>query len=116
MSVLYHVLTCDTYVQAKMKKSMGGVQNDDLTSISKRIKLKEEIFSAVNKNKPDGSSFKRMDYSAFRTPSGPTLSLINVNILLNYIETAGQYYCAACNVSLNSESQFGQHQVHYILS
>ena len=66
-----------------MKKSMGGVQNDDLTSISKRIKLKEEIFSAVNKNKPEGSSFKRMDYSAFRTPSGPTLSLINVNILLN---------------------------------
>ena len=73
-----------TYVQAKMKKGMGGVQNDDLTSISKRIKLKEEIFSAVNKNKPEGSFFKRMDYSGFRTPSGPTLSLINVNILLNF--------------------------------
>ena len=25
--------------------------------------------------------------------------------------SVGQYYCAACNVSLNSESQFGQHQV-----
>ena len=25
--------------------------------------------------------------------------------------SAGQYYCAACNLSLNSESQFGQHQV-----
>ena len=23
----------------------------------------------------------------------------------------GQYYCGPCNVSLNSESQFGQHQV-----
>ena len=68
---------------------MGGLQNDDLASISKRVKLKEDILTAA---KPQGNLSKRTDYSAFRTPSG-------------------QYYCAACNLSLNSDSQFGQHQV-----
>ena len=76
-----------------MKKSMGGLQNDDLASISKRVKLKEDILTAAaSKTKPQGNLSKRTDYSAFRTPSG-------------------QYYCAACNLSLNSDSQFGQHQV-----
>jgi len=77
--------------KAKMKKSMGGLLNNDLPSISKRVKLKEDILAAATKNKPQQTFLKRTDYSAFRTPSG-------------------QYYCAACNVSLNSESQFGQHQ------
>ena len=71
---------------------MGGLQNDDLASISRRLKLKEDILTAVSKVKPQGNLSKRTDYSAFRTPSG-------------------QYYCAACNLSLNSDSQFGQHQV-----
>lgn len=53
-----------------MKKRMGGVQNDDLTSISKRVKLKEDLMSAVNQHKVEGSSTLRTDYSAFRTPSG----------------------------------------------
>ena len=71
---------------------MGGLQNDDLASISKRVKLKEDILTAAaSKTKPQGNLSKRTDYSAFRTPSG-------------------QYYCAACNLSLNSDSQFGQHQ------
>ena len=75
-----------------MKKSMGGLQNDDLASISKRVKLKEDILTAAaSKTKAQGNLSKRTDYSAFRTPSG-------------------QYYCAACNLSLNSDSQFGQHQ------
>ena len=56
--------------QAKMKKSMGGLQNNDLTSISKRVKLKEDILAAVTKNKPQQTFLKRTDYSAFRTPSG----------------------------------------------
>ena len=71
---------------------MGGLQNDDLSSISRRVKLKEDILTAVSKTKPQGNLSKRTDYSAFRTPSG-------------------QYYCPACNLSLNSDSQFGQHQV-----
>ena len=75
-----------------MKKSMGGLENDDLASISKRVKLKEDILTATSRIKPQGNLGKRTDYSAFRTPSG-------------------QYYCAACNLSLNSDSQFGQHQV-----
>lgn len=75
-----------------MKKSMGGVENDDLASISRRVKLKEDILAAASKAKPQGNPSKRTDYSAFRTPSG-------------------QFYCAACNLSLNSDSQFSQHQV-----
>lgn len=78
---------------SKMKKSMGGVSNDDLDTISKRIKLKGNILAAVSKPKPIfNSGKKRTDYSVFRTPSG-------------------QYYCAACNISLNSENQFAQHQM-----
>ena len=75
-----------------MKKSMGGVENDDLASISRRVKLKEDILAAASKSKAQGNPSKRTDYSAFRTPSG-------------------QFYCAACNLSLNSDSQFSQHQV-----
>ena len=71
---------------------MGGVENDDLASISRRVKLKEDILAAASKAKPQGNPSKRTDYSAFRTPSG-------------------QFYCAACNLSLNSDSQFSQHQV-----
>ena len=75
---------------------MGGLENDDLASISRRVKLKEDILTAANKTKPLGNLVKRTDYSAFRTPSG-------------------QYYCAACNLSLNSDSQFGQHQMKGVL-
>ena len=95
-----------------MKRSMGGLPNDDLTSISKRVKLKEDIFAAVNKSKTLGSFPKRTDYSVFRTPSGFKNKFnISITITLTMYCTVGQYYCAACNVSLNSESQFGQHQV-----
>jgi len=79
--------------RSKMKRSMGGVLNNDLDTIQKRVQLKDSILSAVSKNKSQASGGKRKpDYSVHRTPSG-------------------QYYCAACNVSLNSESQFSQHQV-----
>jgi len=79
--------------KSKMKRSMGGLQNDDLPSIQKRVELKDNILSAVSKSKSPGNVVKRKpDYSVFRTPSG-------------------QYYCAVCNIALNSESQFGQHQV-----
>jgi len=80
--------------KSKMKRSMGGVSNTDLETIQKRVQLKDSILSAVSKNKsPPVNIVKRKpDYSVHRTPSG-------------------QFYCAACNISLNSESQFGQHQV-----
>jgi len=79
--------------KSKMKRSMGGVQNSDLETIQKRVQLKDSILSAVSKSKSVSSISKRTpDYSVHRTPSG-------------------QYYCAACNISLNSESQFSQHQV-----
>eukprot|EP00092_Neocalanus_flemingeri_P036611 GFUD01039864.1.p1 GENE.GFUD01039864.1~~GFUD01039864.1.p1 ORF type:complete len:412 (-),score=121.55 GFUD01039864.1:60-1295(-) len=79
--------------KSKMKRSMGGVVNNDLETIQKRVQLKDNILSAVSKNKSPGNLVKRKpDYSVYRTPSG-------------------QYYCAACNLSLNSESQFSQHQV-----
>jgi len=79
--------------KSKMKRSMGGVLYNDLDTIQKRVQLKDNILSAVSKNKSPANIVKRKpDYSVHRTPSG-------------------QYYCAACNISLNSESQFGQHQV-----
>jgi len=79
--------------KSKMKRSMGGVLNNDLETIQKRVQLKDNILSAVSKNRSPGNLVKRKpDYSVYRTPSG-------------------QYYCAACNISLNSESQFSQHQV-----
>lgn len=77
--------------KAKMKRSMGGVANDDMETIRKRIELKDNILSAANNSIGGGSGFKKRDYSIYRTPSG-------------------QYYCGPCNVALNSESQFGQHQ------
>jgi len=77
--------------KAKMKRSMGGVANDDLETIRKRIELKDNILSAANNSSGGGSGFKKRDFSIYRTPSG-------------------QYYCGPCNVALNSESQFGQHQ------
>lgn len=80
--------------RAKMKRSMGGVENDDLETIQKRVQLKDSILSKASKRgKPsDRHRKKPVDLSVFRTPSG-------------------QYYCAACNLSLNTEAQFGQHQV-----
>ena len=55
--------------KTKMKKSMGGLENNDLDAISKRVKLKGDILAAVSKPKPI-SFKKKVDYSVFRTPSG----------------------------------------------
>jgi len=77
--------------KAKMKRSMGGVANDDMETIRKRTELKDNILSAANNSSGGGGGYKKRDYSIYRTPSG-------------------QYYCGPCNVALNSESQFGQHQ------
>ena len=55
-----------------MKKNMGGLANDDLNAISKRVKLKGDILATMTKNKsnPPQNITKRKDYSAYRTPSG----------------------------------------------
>jgi len=80
--------------KSRMKRSMGGVANDDLQAIQKRVQLKDSIFKLSNKvvSIPSHTRRKGPDLSVYRTPSG-------------------QYYCAACNISLNSEPQFAQHQV-----
>jgi len=97
--------------KAKMKRSMGGVDNGDLAEIEKRVNLKESILAVVTKKatpvpvgktKPKAKSIfpsaappapqQNDEFSQFRTPSG-------------------QFYCAPCNLSLNSTSQFQQHQV-----
>ena len=57
----------------KMKKSMGGLVNNDLEAISKRVKLKEDVMAAMNINKPKtqiNHMTKKNDYSSYRTPSG----------------------------------------------
>ena len=62
--------------KAKMKKSMGGLDNNDLEAISKRVKLKEDILTAVSKPKPPVVSIQKRtgpDYSVFRTPSGNSI-------------------------------------------
>ena len=102
----------------KMKKSMGGLANNDLEAISKRVKLKEDLLSVMNLNKPrppETSFKKKNDYSAFRTPSGRIIMSHGYIIICKTLFYSGQYYCSPCNVSLNSESQFGQHQVKCIL-
>ena len=52
---------------------MGGLANDDLDAISKRVKLKGDILATITKNKPKPTPIqnpKKKDYSAYRTPSG----------------------------------------------
>ena len=55
--------------KSKMQRSMGGLQNDDLAAISKRMKLKQDIMAA-SKPKVQNKLQNRTDYSSFRTPSG----------------------------------------------
>lgn len=91
--------------RSKMKRGFEGVEPTDLETIKKRVRLKENILSKVSRkalmgrsdvrSRPFGGGGQRrrpQDLSAFRTPSG-------------------QYYCPACNLSVNSEPQFAQHQV-----
>ena len=71
--------------KAKMKKSMGGLDNNDLEAISKRVKLKEDILTAVSKPKPPVISIQKRtgpDYSVFRTPSGTSIDCIECAILM----------------------------------
>jgi len=103
--------------RGKMAKHMGGVENGDLEEIARRCRLKEGILAAVSTptssklpmktptvpSKPPTVSSKPStifpsqpsspseEFSQFRTPSG-------------------QYYCGPCNLSLNSLTQFQQHQ------
>ena len=78
-----------------MKKSMGGLANDDLDAISKRVKLKGDILATMTKNKPKPVQIsKKKDYSAFRTPSGilgkifliPTNPHLSRSILLRCLQ------------------------------
>ena len=55
--------------KSKMNRSMGGLTNDDLEAISKRVKLKQDIMAA-SKPKVQNKIQNRTDYTAFRTPSG----------------------------------------------
>lgn len=54
-----------------------------------------------------------IDYSIYRTPSGrdsfSNVRTITRQIAQQTVSFAGQYYCAPCNLSLNSESTFAQH-------
>ena len=97
---------------------MGGLANNDLEAISKRVKLKEDLMSVmnINKPKPQENLFKKKnDYSVFRTPSGkPSTQYEYEGKERSKKLFLGQYYCSPCNISLNSESQFGQHQVKFI--
>ena len=65
------------------------------------------------------------EFSQFRTPSGsfmpcpfnlePVLKKLNLYKDPNFTNISslvGQFYCAPCNLSLNSTSQFQQHQVY----
>ena len=70
--------------KSKMSRSMGGLQNDDLEAISKRVKLKQDIMAAA-KPKGQNKQQNRTDYSSFRTPSG--LSKNNKNQRLRNWET-----------------------------
>lgn len=81
--------------KAKMKKSMGEVENGDLETIKTRVQMKDKILAICNKSSFTSSHVvqrRRHDFSQYRTPSG-------------------QYYCAPCNISLNSDNQFEQHQI-----
>ena len=55
--------------KSKMNRSMGGLANNDLEAISKRVKLKQDIMAA-SKPKVQNKLQNRTDYSSFRTPSG----------------------------------------------
>lgn len=79
----------------KMGKSMGGVDNNDLETIQKRMQFKESVMQKLQK-KPRNEIFAkriaRPDYSIYRTPSGC-------------------YYCTHCNITVNNEAQFEQHNL-----
>ena len=60
--------------KSKMNRAMGGLANDDLEAISKRMKLKQDIMAA-SKPKFQNKTQNRTDYSSFRTPSGWYLKL-----------------------------------------
>ena len=68
--------------KSKMKRSMGGLANDDLEAISKRMKLKQDIMAA-SKPQIQQKYQKKTDYSSFRTPSGLIAKEV-VIFLINY--------------------------------
>jgi len=81
----------------RMQKGLGGVSNDDLDTISKRMRFKESILTKMqNLTSSRGGSNVALgsrpgkDYSRYRTPSG-------------------LYYCCDCNVTVNNISLFEQH-------
>ena len=56
--------------KSKMNRAMGGLANDDLEAISKRMKLKQDIMAASKPKVQNKTQNNRTDYSSFRTPSG----------------------------------------------
>ena len=68
-----------------MKRSMGGLANDDLEAISKRVKLKQDIMAA-SKPQIQQKYQKKTDYSSFRTPSGLIAKEV-VIFLINYFQS-----------------------------
>ena len=142
------------YLQAKMKRSMGGVDNGDLAEIEKRMNLKvvfrnlylrlkicqiksrsyRRAFSQLWPKRPLQYRLPKPNWN--RTQSSPlqllpskTTNFLNSGLrqvvftqsfshLWNFFthwshSPSGQFYCAPCNLSLNSTSQFQQHQVHH---
>ena len=81
-----------------------------------KVKLKaKSIFPSATPPPPQQNN----EFSQFRTPSGSynteefiTLTFFTPGNLLSSHSPAGQFYCAPCNLSLNSTSQFQQHQVN----
>jgi len=97
--------------KAKMKRSMGGVDNGDLAEIEKRVNLKESILAVVTKKAtpvPVGKA-KLKAKSIFPSAAPPPPQ--QNNEFSQFRTPSGQFYCAPCNLSLNSTSQFQQHQV-----
>jgi len=95
--------------KAKMKRSMGGVDNGDLAEIEKRVNLKESILAVVAKKASPVPVAKTKLKS---NPIFPSAAPPQQNDQFSQFRTpSGQFYCAPCNLSLNSTSQFQQHQV-----
>jgi len=98
--------------KAKMKRSMGGVENGDLTEIQKRVNLKESIMAVVTKRAtpvPLGKAKTKMKPKTV-VPTAAPFPPQQTDEFSQYRTPSGQYYCGPCNLSLNSTSQFQQHQ------
>ena len=77
-------MSITNYDQYTAMTAMAAAQATAVPISTPLLKIKAENETAAGKSKP------KKDYSIYRTPSG-------------------QYYCALCNLCVNSEPQFVQH-------